>query len=64
MQRCGFLHVDDQADIAVLLMKRCDSEQFINVGSGKDISKQMLSELIKAAVGYQGLVSNSNAIVR
>ena len=33
-----FLHVDDLADACLYLMKNYDSEEIINVGSGKEIS--------------------------
>ena len=49
-----FLHVDDLADACYFLMKEYDSSQFINVGSGSEISIQGLASIIKDVVGYQG----------
>jgi GDP-L-fucose synthase len=52
--RREFLHVDDLAAAAVFLMENYDSEEIINVGTGKDISIAELSELIREIVGYTG----------
>lgn len=54
--RREFLHADDLAAAAVLLMERYDSARIINVGTGKDISIRGLGELIKAVVGYKGTI--------
>ncbi len=52
--RREFLHVDDLASAAIFLMEHYDSEEIINVGTGKDISIAELSELIREIVGYEG----------
>ena len=52
--RREFLHVDDLAAAAVFLMRRFDSGEIINVGSGSDISIQALAELVGEVVGYRG----------
>lgn len=49
-----FLLVDDLADAAVFLMKKYDSPEIINVGTGKDITIKDLYSLIKEIVGYTG----------
>lgn len=49
-----FLHVDDLADACVLLLKRYEDREFINVGSGKEISIADLAALISDIVGYSG----------
>jgi GDP-L-fucose synthase len=54
--RREFLHVDDLADAAVLLMKEYDSTEIINVGAGKDISIRELAEMIAEIVGYCGSI--------
>jgi GDP-L-fucose synthase len=54
--RREFLHVDDLADAAVLLMERYDSAEIINVGTGKDLAIAELAELIRGIVGYQGKI--------
>ncbi|RSD35368.1 MAG: GDP-L-fucose synthase [Methanohalophilus sp.] len=52
-----FLHVDDMADACVYLMENYDYAsigEFVNIGTGKDISIKELAELIKDVVGYEG----------
>ena len=53
-----FLHVDDMADAAVFLMRNYSEEQFVNVGSGEDLSIRDLAELIADVVGYSGRIVN------
>jgi GDP-L-fucose synthase len=49
-----FLHSDDLASALVLLMRGYSEEQFINVGSGSDLSIKELSETVARAIGYEG----------
>ncbi len=49
-----FLHVDDLASACIYLMNSYNEKQFVNVGTGKDISIKALALLIKKIVGYQG----------
>lgn len=49
-----FLHVDDLAEACVFLMNGYDGEQFLNIGTGEDISIKDLALLIKEIVGYNG----------
>ncbi|MET4560712.1 GDP-L-fucose synthase [Lysinibacillus parviboronicapiens] len=52
-----FLHADDLADACVHLMKHCDAEQvgeFINIGTGKEISIEQLALLLCEVIGYEG----------
>ncbi len=49
-----FLHVDDFADAAVLLLKDYDDGGIVNVGTGSDISIGDVAHLIKKVVGYSG----------
>lgn len=49
-----FLFSTDLADACVFLMETYDGEQFINIGTGKDISIKDLAYLIKETVGYKG----------
>jgi GDP-L-fucose synthase len=49
-----FLHVDDLADACVFLMENYDSEEIINVGTGKDISIGELAKLVAEIIGFQG----------
>ena len=49
-----FLHVDDLARACVFLLKKYSEEQFINVGSGRELSIWDLANLVKKIVGYPG----------
>jgi GDP-L-fucose synthase len=49
-----FLHVDDLASACLFLMLNYDEEQFINIGSGVDLSIADLADLIKKLVGFKG----------
>jgi GDP-L-fucose synthase len=49
-----FLHVDDLADACYFLMKDYNEAQFVNVGTGEDISIYDLAMLIKKVTGYEG----------
>jgi GDP-L-fucose synthase len=49
-----FLYADDLAGACVFLMQNYDEEQFINVGSGSEITIRELSELVKRIVGFAG----------
>ena len=52
--RREFLYVDDLADAVFWLMNNYEEKQFLNVGTGKDISIKELAFLIKKIVGYEG----------
>ena len=49
-----FLYADDLASACVFLMQNYSEEQFINVGSGSEITIHDLSELVKRIVGFSG----------
>ena len=49
-----FLFADDLADAAYLLMEQYNEKQFVNIGSGEDISIKELAELIKHIIGFNG----------
>ena len=49
-----FLHADDLGDACVFLMNNYNGEQFVNIGSGKDLTIKDLALLIKDIVGYTG----------
>jgi GDP-L-fucose synthase len=52
-----FLHSDDLADAAVYLMELKDATdigEFVNVGTGEDISIKELANLVANIVGYKG----------
>jgi GDP-L-fucose synthase len=48
------MYVDDCADACVFLLENYDNTQFINVGTGEDISIKDLGEIVKKVVGYEG----------
>lgn len=48
-----FLHVDDLADALLLLMRRYNEAEIINVGSGQEVSIMELAELIADVIGYR-----------
>jgi GDP-L-fucose synthase len=49
-----FLFVDDLADALLFLMQNYDSQDFINVGTGDEVSIKELALTIKAVVGFAG----------
>lgn len=56
-----FLHVDDLAEACVFLMNNYTDKEFVNLGSGKEISIKNLALLVKEIVGFNGeLTFNTN----
>ncbi|OZI06360.1 GDP-fucose synthetase [Siphonobacter sp. BAB-5385] len=56
-----FLYSDDLADACYFLMQHYDGEEFVNVGTGEDLSIKALAELVKETVGFEGeLVWNTS----
>jgi GDP-L-fucose synthase len=49
-----FLHVDDLADACYQLMQDYEGEEWLNVGTGEDISIKDLALMIKEVVGFEG----------
>jgi GDP-L-fucose synthase len=49
-----FLYADDLARACVFLMEHYSEEQFINIGSGSDLSICELAEIVRQIVGYAG----------
>lgn len=54
--RREFLHVDDLADAAVFLMQNHSGEQFVNVGTGTDLTILELAQLVADVVGFTGAI--------
>ncbi|MDB5194406.1 MAG: rmlD substrate binding domain protein [Parcubacteria group bacterium] len=52
--RREFLYVDDLADAVVWLMNNYDGKDFLNVGTGEDVSIKELAVLIKGITGFEG----------
>jgi len=49
-----FMYVDDLADTVLWLMNHYDNKEFVNVGTGRDVSIKDLAYLIKKVTGYKG----------
>lgn len=49
-----FLHVDDLADACFFLMQNYDEPNFVNIGTGKEVSIKELALMIQKVVGYKG----------
>jgi GDP-L-fucose synthase len=52
-----FLHADDLASAAVFLMQNYDEPEFINVGTGEEITIADLVRLVMRVVGYRGKIT-------
>ena len=55
-QRREFLFVDDMADAAVYFLETYHSNEFVNIGSGKDVSIAELANIIAKVVDYKGKI--------
>jgi GDP-L-fucose synthase len=51
-----FLYSDDLAEACVFLMQNYSEEQFINIGSGSEISIKELAETVSRIIGYGGKI--------
>jgi|688.fasta_scaffold331055_1 GDP-L-fucose synthase len=49
-----FLHVDDFASAALVVMEHYNGAGTLNVGTGQDVTIRELAEVIKRVVGYSG----------
>jgi GDP-L-fucose synthase len=54
--RREFLHVDDLADACAFLLRQADPPDWINVGTGVDVTIKELTELVAATVGFKGRI--------
>jgi GDP-L-fucose synthase len=55
-----FLYADDLADAVIYLMNNkeaSDIGEFVNIGTGKDLTIKALAETIAEIIGYKGEVS-------
>jgi GDP-L-fucose synthase len=57
LPRREFLHVDDLADACAFLLKLTDPPDWINVGTGTDVSIRELTETVAAVTGYAGRIA-------
>jgi GDP-L-fucose synthase len=55
--RREFLAVDDLADACVFVMKHYSGDEFLNVGTGEDITIAEFARLVAEVVGYGGTLS-------
>jgi GDP-L-fucose synthase len=55
--RREFLHVDDAANACFHLMQHYDGKQFVNIGTGEDITIKELAALISSIIGYKGNIN-------
>jgi GDP-L-fucose synthase len=51
-----FLYVDDLAEACIFLMENYSNEDFLNAGSGSDVTIKELAETIQRIVGYAGKI--------
>jgi len=56
LPRREFLYADDLARACIFLMQHYSEEQFINVGSGTDVTIRELAETVSSIVGYKGKI--------
>jgi len=54
--RREFLHVDDLADACAFLLRVENPPDWVNVGTGTDVTIKELTEAVAATTGYQGRV--------
>jgi GDP-L-fucose synthase len=54
--RRELMHVDDMSDACVHVMKHYSAEEYINIGTGTDLTIGELAENIRAVVGFKGKI--------
>ncbi len=52
-----FLHVDDLADACAFILKLENPPDWVNMGSGTDVTIKELTETVAAVVGFQGRIT-------
>ena len=55
--RREFLHVDDLADACAFLLRVENPPDWINVGTGTDVTIRELTEMVAAVTGYRGKIA-------
>jgi GDP-L-fucose synthase len=55
--RREFLAVDDLADASVFVMKHYSASEFLNIGTGQDVTIAEFARLVADVVGYSGRLS-------
>ncbi len=56
-----FLYVDDLADALILMLRKSEGANHINIGSGAEISIYNLAKIICSVVGYEGCLTFDSA---
>jgi GDP-L-fucose synthase len=54
--RREFLHVDDLADACAFLVRQENPPDWVNVGTGRDVTIRELTEMVAAVTGYRGKI--------
>ena len=54
--RRDFLHVDDAADACAHLLDLADPPDWVNIGTGTDVTIREVTETVAAVVGYRGRI--------
>jgi GDP-L-fucose synthase len=55
--RREFLHVDDLADACAFLLEQDNPPDWINVGTGTDVTIRELTEIVALATGFRGRIT-------
>lgn len=55
--RRELMHVDDLADACAFLLKLADPPDWVNVGTGSEVTIRELTEIVAAVVGYRGRIA-------
>jgi GDP-L-fucose synthase len=56
-----FLHVDDLAQAIKFVAENYNDYEFINIGSGEEVTIKQLADLVKKTINYQGeIIWNSS----
>ena len=55
--RREFLAVDDLADACVFVVKNYSGDQFLNVGTGQDLTIAKFANLVAEVLGYRGEIT-------
>jgi GDP-L-fucose synthase len=49
-----FMYVDDLADACIFLMEEYNGQEWINIGTGQEITIKKLAELVSCVISYKG----------
>jgi GDP-L-fucose synthase len=55
--RREFLHVDDLADACAFLLRQDNPPDWINIGTGTDVTIKELTEIVASVVGFSGRIT-------